>query len=69
MSDDSKAPDSMASDTQADPSSTHAVPAPSGPTADATLYAIGYEAADPSLQSAYWSETELAADAPPRSPR
>jgi hypothetical protein len=30
--------------------------AQSAPATDAALSAIGYEAADPSLQSAYWAE-------------
>jgi len=55
---------------RAPPPSTPSVAndAQSAPATDAALSAIGYEAADPSLQSAYWAET-LQADTSARNLR
>jgi hypothetical protein len=68
MSNDSKAPDPSGRGTQADSSATAAVPAKGISPTDTALNAIGYEAADPSLQSAFWTEMQQTG-APPKSLR
>jgi hypothetical protein len=68
MSNDSKASDPSGRGTAADSSAVPATPATTTSAADTALNFIGYEAADPSLQSAFWTETQQTG-APPRSLR
>jgi len=63
MSNDSKAADSTGRGPQNGPAAAQA-PAHSGLAADAALYAIGYEAADPTLQSGFWADPEPTSSTP-----
>jgi hypothetical protein len=66
MGKDSKGPGEQRRVAPITPSSTN--DAPTATTSDAAMSAIGYEAADPSLQSAYWGEA-LQADTSTRNLR